>query len=143
MTLCVVVVITTTAHLHSTKPEPRLNAGSNPACSVSEICNGEDICQCSWVNSQEKTCARESCSMLLCYKRDSGKGIILWILQNLWKCLLWRTSANSYFCHWEKTLKSMQETEKKKQLLLLKTKQGQSEWQTIKNENNEPINIEA
>ena len=37
------VVITTTAHLHSTKPELRFCAGSNPARGVSEICDGEDL----------------------------------------------------------------------------------------------------
>ena len=33
----------TPAQLHSTKPELRLCAGSNPAHSVSEICDGEDL----------------------------------------------------------------------------------------------------
>ena len=37
------VVVTTTAQLHSTKPELRFCAGSNPACSVSEIRDGEDL----------------------------------------------------------------------------------------------------
>ena len=32
-----------TAQLHSTKPELRFCAGSNPACGASEICNGEDL----------------------------------------------------------------------------------------------------
>ena len=31
-----------TAQLHSTKPELRFRAGSNPAGGVSEICDGED-----------------------------------------------------------------------------------------------------
>ena len=35
--------IITTAQLHSTKPEPRFCAGLNPACSVSEIRDGEDL----------------------------------------------------------------------------------------------------
>ena len=35
--------IITTAQLHSTKPELRFRAGLNPACGVSEICNGEDL----------------------------------------------------------------------------------------------------
>ena len=38
-----VVVIITTAQLHPTKPELRFCAGSNPACSVPEICNGGDL----------------------------------------------------------------------------------------------------
>ena len=37
------VVVITTAQLHSTKPEFRFCAGSNPASGVSEICNGEDL----------------------------------------------------------------------------------------------------
>ena len=37
------VVVVTTAQLHSTKPEPRLSADSNPARGVLEICNGEDL----------------------------------------------------------------------------------------------------
>ena len=40
--LCGVVVITT-AQLHSTKPELKFCAGSNPARSVSEIRDGEDL----------------------------------------------------------------------------------------------------
>ena len=37
------VVVITTAQLHSTKPELRLCAGSNPAHGVSEIRDGEDL----------------------------------------------------------------------------------------------------
>ena len=37
------VVIVTTAQLHSTKAELRFCAGSNPACSVLEIRDGEDL----------------------------------------------------------------------------------------------------
>ena len=37
------IVVITTAQLHSTKPELRFCAGSNPACGVSEICDGEDL----------------------------------------------------------------------------------------------------
>ena len=40
---CRGVVVITTAQLHSTKPELRFCAGSNPACDVSEIRDGEDI----------------------------------------------------------------------------------------------------
>ena len=36
------VVVIITAQLHSTKPELRFCAGSNPAFGMSEICNGED-----------------------------------------------------------------------------------------------------
>ena len=36
------IVVITTAQLHSTKPELRFCAGSNPACGVWEICDGED-----------------------------------------------------------------------------------------------------
>ena len=41
LALCVVVI--TTAQLHSTNPEFRFCAGSNPACGVSEIRDGEDL----------------------------------------------------------------------------------------------------
>ena len=37
------VVVMATAQLHSTKPELRFCAGSNPACGVSEIRDGEDL----------------------------------------------------------------------------------------------------
>ena len=39
------VVAITTAQLHSTKPELRFCAGSNPARDVSEIRDGEDLPQ--------------------------------------------------------------------------------------------------
>ena len=39
------VVVITTAQLHSTKPELRFCAGSNPARGVSEIYDGEDLWQ--------------------------------------------------------------------------------------------------
>ena len=39
------VVVITTAQFHSTKPELRYCAGSNPARGVSEICDGEDLWQ--------------------------------------------------------------------------------------------------
>ena len=39
------VVVIITAQLHLTKPELRFCAGSNPARSVSEICDGEDLWQ--------------------------------------------------------------------------------------------------
>ena len=38
-----VVVVVTTAQLHSTKPEPRFCAGSNPVRGVSEIRDGDDL----------------------------------------------------------------------------------------------------
>ena len=37
------VVVITTAQLHSSKPELRFCAGSNPARGVSEIHDGEDL----------------------------------------------------------------------------------------------------
>ena len=40
---CGVVVITTAAQLHLTKPELRFCAGSNAAYGMSEIRNGEDL----------------------------------------------------------------------------------------------------
>ena len=39
------VVVITTSHLHSTKPELRLCAGSDPARGVLEIHDGEDLWQ--------------------------------------------------------------------------------------------------
>ena len=36
-------VVITTAQLHSIKPELRFCTGSNPACGVSDIHNGEDL----------------------------------------------------------------------------------------------------
>ena len=37
------VMVITTAQLHSTKPELRFCTGSNHACDLSEICDGEDL----------------------------------------------------------------------------------------------------
>ena len=48
------VVVITTAQLHSTKPELRFCAGSNPARGVSEIRDGEDL-RLSSVNHNTKT----------------------------------------------------------------------------------------
>ena len=36
-------VIVTTTQLNSTKPEVRFRAGSNPACGVTDIRDGEDL----------------------------------------------------------------------------------------------------
>ena len=44
---CHGVVVISTAQLHSTKPEVKFCAGSNPTRGVSEICHGEDLWQCS------------------------------------------------------------------------------------------------
>ena len=43
------VMVITTAQLHSTKPELRFCAGSNLASGVSEIRDGEDLWQWSWL----------------------------------------------------------------------------------------------
>ena len=43
------VVVITTAKLHSTKPELRFCAGSNPAHGVSEFCDVEDLWEWSWL----------------------------------------------------------------------------------------------
>ena len=40
---CHRVVVSTTAQLHSTKPELKFRAGSNPACSLLEIQDGENL----------------------------------------------------------------------------------------------------
>ena len=40
---CCGVLVTATAQLHSTIPELRFCAGSNPARGMSETCDGEDI----------------------------------------------------------------------------------------------------
>ena len=39
------VVVMNTAQLHLTKPQLRFCAGSNPACGLSEIGDGEDLWQ--------------------------------------------------------------------------------------------------
>ena len=49
------VVVITTAQLHSTKSELRFCAGSNPARGVSEISDGEDLWQCSWLEIRLNT----------------------------------------------------------------------------------------
>ena len=40
---CRGVVVITIVQLHSTKPELRFSEDSNPACSMAEIRNGEDL----------------------------------------------------------------------------------------------------
>ena len=40
---CGGVVVITNAQLHSSKSEPRFCVGSNPACSLSKICEGENL----------------------------------------------------------------------------------------------------
>ena len=52
------VVVITTAQLHSTKPELRLCAGSNPARGVSEIHDGEDLSQWSRLEIRLKNAFR-------------------------------------------------------------------------------------
>ena len=52
---CHGVVVITTAQLHSTKPELRFCTGSNPAWSVSEIHDGEDLWQWSWLKIRLNT----------------------------------------------------------------------------------------
>ena len=47
---CSAVVVITTAQLHLTKPEFSFCTGSNPACSMLEICNIEDLWQWSQLN---------------------------------------------------------------------------------------------
>ena len=46
------VVVITAVQLHSTKSELRLCGGSSPARSVSEIRDGEDLWQWSWIKSK-------------------------------------------------------------------------------------------
>ena len=54
------VVVITTAQLHSTKPALSICAGSNPASSVSEIRNGEDLWQCSRLEIKLNTFCRST-----------------------------------------------------------------------------------
>ena len=49
-----VVVVITTAKLHSTKSELRFCAGSNPTHGVSEICDGKNLWQWSWLEIRRK-----------------------------------------------------------------------------------------
>ena len=48
-------MVITTVHLHSAKPELRFCASSNPAHGVSEICNGENLWQWSWLEIRLNT----------------------------------------------------------------------------------------
>ena len=56
----VLVVITT--QLHSTNPELRFCAGSNPACGVSEIRDGEDVWQWSRLQIKQNAFRRSTIS---------------------------------------------------------------------------------
>ena len=54
--------IITTPQLHSTKPEPRFCAGSNPACGMSEIHEGENLWQWSWLEIRPNAFRRSAIS---------------------------------------------------------------------------------
>ena len=41
---------------------------------------------------------QESCRPAILLKRSSNTGVFLWILQNFWEHLFWRTSADG--CFW-------------------------------------------
>lgn len=41
--MCCRVVVIKTVYLHSTKPDLKFCESSNPACEISEICDGEDL----------------------------------------------------------------------------------------------------
>ena len=43
------VVVITTAQLYSIDLEPSVNAGSNLACKLSDICDGENLWQWFWL----------------------------------------------------------------------------------------------
>ena len=47
-------MVTTTVQLHSTKSEPRFWAVSNPACGMSEIWDGENLWQWTWLGIVHK-----------------------------------------------------------------------------------------
>ena len=47
------VVVITTVQFYSTKPEFRFCRGSNPACGMSEIRDGEDLGQWSWLEIRQ------------------------------------------------------------------------------------------
>ena len=44
------VVIIITAKFHSIKPELKFSTNSNPGCRVSEVCDVENLWQCSWID---------------------------------------------------------------------------------------------
>ena len=54
------VVVISTAQLHSTKPEVRFCAGSNPAHGSSEIYDGEDLWQWSWLKIKVNASSRST-----------------------------------------------------------------------------------
>ena len=56
------VVIITTAKLHLTKPELRFCAGSYLTCSITEICNGENLSQFSQLEIRLKAFRRSTIS---------------------------------------------------------------------------------
>ena len=49
------VVVISTVQLYLSKPELRSCGGSNPICSMSEICNSEDLWQWSWLKIGQNT----------------------------------------------------------------------------------------
>ena len=54
------VVDITTAQLHGTKPELRLCAGSNPTRGLSEIRDGDDLWQWSWLEIRPNAFGRST-----------------------------------------------------------------------------------
>ena len=92
------VVVITAAQLHSTKSELRFCAGSNPARDVSEICDGEDLWQWSWLEIRLNACRRSTIPQ---------KQFIIIIIDSFFKNLIYNTYGfdnshtllNSCYCY--------------------------------------------
>ena len=70
-------MVSTTAQLHSTKPELRFCAVSNPSCGVSEICDGEDLWQWSWLKIRlnifhRSTIPQKQLIIITCRGKEGG-----------------------------------------------------------------------
>ena len=95
----------TTVQFHSTKSEFRFCVGSNPARDVSEICDGEDLWQWSWLQIRLKA----FCQSTIPQKNNSSQFIHLW--GNSYTMFISSNHA-SFHLWWKKNLLKHQKVSK-------------------------------
>ena len=104
------VVVITTAQLHSTKPELRFCAGSNPARGVSEIRDGEDLWQWSRLEIRLNAFRRSAipqkqCIIFIIDVYLSFSNCEKYCLQNCFSMIWWMNSDKknmglNFWCFW-------------------------------------------
>ena len=81
---CCGVVVITTAQLHPTKPELSFCAGSNPACSMSEIWDGEDLWQWSQLEIRLNAFCQSTIPQKLSSSTSSSTYFQVFLLGGIW-----------------------------------------------------------